>query len=222
MGTSTLNFTGYSLCEPCRPGQFGNKIGQPQCGSCSPGHYSSETNSSQCEACEINSFQPEPGASKCTECPSDEYVVYDTSTSEAALAPAPRVSGKCHDCPAFASCQSGNITATQGFYLLIDQQAATVSAVQCSRQACVDANSAQCSRGSTPTAAVQTQLILSSQLPVVNCCGPGRLPAYLAEYEADSELAATDGVNVLCAACQPDYTQMGGVCVHCPAVNWAR
>ena len=73
------------------------------------------------------------------------------------------------------------------------------------------------------------ELIHDSQLPVLNWCGRNRLPALEAattDSPASSSASAVHSSssggsshNVLCAFCLPEYSEVNGVCVHCPATN---
>ena len=148
------------------------------------------------------------------------------------------IDGQCVPCSIGSTCTiSGDILSAVGQYLLIDQQAATVSAIRCSSSACISA-AAQCPLGDDSDSQhqqQQPQLIAASQLRVLNCCGRGRWPAHVntstfLSLNASGQSSAllllpdalldTDGVNVLCAHCLPGHSSVNGRCVECSSVQW--
>jgi hypothetical protein len=68
-------------------------------------------------------------------------------------------------------------------------------------------------------AVCNTQVVPGSGLPVLNCCGAGRLPAYDPNAAA---LAEYGGHNVLCANCLEHHSLVNGRCVYCPAIEAGR
>ena len=204
-GWSTNNISGTD-CVQCPPGFFTSQPGSPMCSPCQPGHYASQYNSSTCASCPLNSYSNSSARSICETCELNSYIVYDD--------PALRgVAGHCQECPAGTSCfANGTVVSARASYLLIDQQAGTVSSVPCSLSACVIG--VECMDG----AAAATPVIASSGLPVFNCCGAGRWPPHVADF-ANTPLADSHGFNVLCAACLPGYSSVSGRCIPCASTN---
>ena len=217
VGSAPENAQGSSdTCLPCRPGHFANESSMPECRACAAAHYAPDFNSSSCLPCPVNSFQPDEGQQACVHCQLGEYVVYadvGTGSSRPSGAVSRRDQAQCSSCPEHAACEDGNITAVSGWYVMIDDSTATVSTVPCWTSACISRDEPRCD-GRTP------QTIVSSQLSVVNCCGPGRYDAFTDDYSAVPELRATRGVNVLCAVCLPGHTQINGRCIPCASVQW--
>ena len=214
VGSSTMGVPGAAGCVNCTAGLYAESIGTARCSQCGPGSISGE-GADICSSCALNSYQPEPGKDSCLACDLGRYVVYeDTRDDSDALRSLRRARGNCTVCPAGAVCHSsGNITAAAGAFLIIAQQQATVSAVVCSHFACLDGTLAQCEQQ-------RVQSIIQSELPVINCCAPGRYPAFSPQWADVPVLRRTEGVNVLCALCLPGHTQMNGDCIPCSGTHW--
>ena len=206
-GSSTDGNSAQRDCQPCRSGFFSNSSGQASCSPCPHGRYAAAASSTGCSLCPLNSYQNSTAQSRCEVCELNEYIVYSAAGG------AGRVAGDCRPCPASATCTAdGDILAASGSFLVVDQQAGTVSAVACSHAACLDA--AACS------AEEAGQTIASSSLRVVNCCAAGRWPAF-SLAPTDAAIRAAQGHNVLCASCLPGHSAVNGHCIACPGVQWA-
>lgn len=230
-GSSTMNSTGQMQCTLCPAGTYSH-AGDADCTACSPGWFSSSPNSSSCSLCPLNSYANDTRQTGCQLCSLNDYIVYASNHSHGRP-----IDGECMPCPIGSTCTiSGRIMSPGGQYLLIDQQAATVSSIRCSSSACMSA-AAQCptaddsgsgesqlgdQRQQQQPPQPQPQLIITSQLRVVNCCGAGRWPAYVnvssfmpsntsgSPLTLPDDLLDTDGVNVLCAHCLPGYSAING------------
>ena len=204
-------------CEVCHPGHYANRPGMAACEMCPAGYFMPDANATQCVDCPLNSYSTNPGSTTCTACPATMYIRYDDVRDQSSNMS--RARGRCVFCPEGADCTNNfnstvnnfNISALTGYFLLIDQNSSTVSAVACSSSACVQDNA--CPTTATPPA----PLITRSQLPVINCCTAGRYPAY-DPYNLD--LSATNGMNVLCATCLPGHALVNDRCIPCAAVHW--
>jgi hypothetical protein len=119
---------------------------------------------------------------------------------------------------------NGSIVADAASYLLPDQRSGTLQALPCSSSACVQA--VRCMEsGSYAEVDGELPIIAASGLPVVNCCGPGRYPAYVAanvstDGQQASALQATRGFNLLCAACLPGHSTVNGRCIPCDSPRY--
>ena len=183
-GSSTDGVQGASYCSPCPGGFFSVDNGTAKCQACPAGTFAPSPNHTACLNCSLNSFVNATSQTVCDSCELDEYIVLRPQTSSAGSA------GACHSCPVLASCDAnGSISAHSGAYLLIDQESGTVSTTLCSYIACWEGTACSASDLTPP-------VIASSHLPVINCCGDGRWPAY-----AVGQLPETRGHNVLCARC---------------------
>ena len=212
-GSSTEGNSGAAQCTLCSPGRYSNTIGSPSCSSCPVGTEAPYTNSTLCTVCSPNSYANATAQQRCQVCSLNTYIV---------LARAEEVGrkGECRECPAMSSCyDDGNITAAAATYLIIDQSTGTLQSIPCSSSACVSGD--VCLRSgfqhsqSIPSA---PQLVQSSKLSVVNCCGVGRWPAYVSNsgvYEGVDELTVTHGHNPLCGACLPGHSAVNGRCIEC-------
>ena len=233
-GSSTMSSSGEMQCTLCQAGTYSN-AGDEDCSPCPAGRYSASSNQSSCSPCPLNSYANDTRQTGCQLCSLNDYIVYSHNHSHARP-----VDGECVACPVGSMCTiSGNILAAAGQYLLIDQHAATVSAIRCSSTACMSA-ATQCPAagdsdggGGSGQQQQQPQLIAASQLRVLNCCGPGRWPAHVnissflpldinftSALSLPDAILDTDGVNVLCAHCLPGHSAINGRCVECPSVQW--
>ena len=206
-GSSTRGVKGSPDCLPCGVGHFAPSPATGECQPCRPGRYTNMTEAVTCELCPVNQYQPYEGQAHCIGCDTGSYVVYSNESS--------RATGNCTRCPDGATCYPDAIGARAGRFLVIDQGAAAIESLPCSELACKSGDLESCD-------ASEAQILLRSSLPVLNCCGTGRRPAYTKDWQADSALADTEGVNVLCAWCKPGHTQMNGVCIPCPSTQWGR
>ena len=180
-----------------------------ECLQCPQGSYFNDTGATDCVQCPLNQYQPQPGAGACIQCEQDTFVQY-TGASNASF----RSNGQCAACPEVAACHvSGDIDSTAGSFLLIDQANAIIDVVSCSKSACVDAQS-------EPFDSENAWIIERSGLHVVNHCAGGRYPAYTEHWHEVAQLRETEGVNVLCALCSPDHTQVSGHCIECASTHW--
>ena len=131
--------------------------------------------------------------------------------------------GECRDCPYLSTCfDNGTITAAAATYLLIDQSDGTLSSISCSHSACIDGGVCLEQIGFEAVASM-AQLVIASHLSVLNCCGPGRWPAYVpvaALYDGVDSLMATQGHNILCASCLPGHSSVNGRCIPCSKTNY--
>ena len=230
-GTSTMNTTGQSSCQPCTPGTYSNTSGAVDCLPCPVNSVSSTPGATSCDVCSGNRWQAHERQSQCVACKVGEFRVLaaaaaaPTSATNTSLSPA----YSCAPCPAGAACdvEEGVLVAQAGSFLLIDQAVGVVSAVPCGEQACVsDAEACSVTEAGVdgtddgmeqpaaqrdgPTPIVQR--VTSSGLSVVNCCGAHRVRSSLSAVEPY--------VNVLCAECEAGYTELGGECVQCASTNW--
>ena len=140
--------------------------------------------------CSLNSYSPAAGLSACDSCSLNQYLHLD---------PADASFAQCLPCIDSAICwPNGSITSDAGAFILIDASRAVITAASCHSSACLDA--AVLMSGSELSA----PRIPLSGLPVLNRCGPGRLPAE---------------INLLCAACLPGYTEWNGKCLQCSGVD---
>ena len=189
-GSSTMGNTAQAGCTLC-PAGTSSDAGNADCTPCATGYYSSSSNSTHCSLCPLNSYANDTRQTGCQLCSLNDYIVYAANHSHARP-----VDGECVACPVGSTCTiSGNILSARGQYLLIDQQAATVSGIRCSSSACMSAV-AQCPQADDSDgdggsrkrqqgdqeqqpSRLQPQSITASQLRVVNCCGAGRWPAYI-------------------------------------------
>ena len=227
-GSSTTNGTNQDWCTACAPGSHSPVEGLATCSPCPQGSFTDSAGATQCTPCSLNSWQHFPGQDRCDVCDLDSYIVYDVDDggqeANDTSAAQPRSSAHCLPCPFRAQCAAnGSIEAQAGAYLLVDQASGTVRSVPCSTTACVGASA----DSRVDTAA---DVLVLSQLPVLNWCGRNRLPALSVEAGAFNASATSDAVfvstsaaasvpNVLCAFCLPQHTEVNGVCVHCPETN---
>ena len=221
-GSSTANLASATECTACAPGYYSNATGSAVCTACWPGSFAAQPNSTLCIACPVNTFSNSSARSFCEGCEVDQYLIPATALEVG-------IAGRCVDCPDDAICMAnGTILAAAGAYLLLDQAAATVSTTACSWHACVDA--ASCLASSPPFPSTQWQspplppVLTRSGLPVVNCCGGGRMAAFTANAPAYSGVEALElsgGHNVLCAVCLQGYSQINGSCQPCSSVDVA-
>ena len=209
-GTTSGVGTELGTCDLCQPGTFSLTEASPSCSQCAPGTYSNESGALTCPQCSRNSFQRRWSADSCVRCDGDRYLRVPPENSGSLNGTAAwAVYGQCGTCPEVADCDAdGTIRARPQLFLTIDQAEGSFSYATCPATACLAG--AQCQGDPAP-------VISSSQLPVLNCCGPGRRPAY---DPHDAALTATDGVNVLCALCMDGYAEVNGRCVWCPATRW--
>ena len=205
-GYSTGGAFGVAACLPCLPGYVSGQWGQGECDACLAGQFQPEANAQHCEDCPINSYTALSASSRCDACQMNTYIQFQSASV-----------ANCLRCPDSAQCDvTGNISASTGSYLIIDQPSSSVSSVPCQTSACQsvlpdDAYSrAEC--GDT-----EPQRVSVSRLAVRNCCAAGRLPAY---DPSNPLLKDTDGANILCALCLPDYTEINGKCISCPSIQW--
>ena len=206
-GSSSFNAASMYDCAACLPGSYSSEEGWAVCRLCPPGAYAPSAGAAACPACPLNSYANTTGRASCETCELNEYLV---PVDEAQVG----ISGRCAKCPDDASCAAnGSISAAAGAYLLVDQAASTVSTTTCAWQACVDA-SLHCpySSSSSSSSADAAPTIARSGLPVINCCGEGRYPAYSAS-------SSSPAFNVLCAQCLPGYSQVAGRCIPCSSID---
>ena len=212
-GSSTANAVSSYDCTPCVAGYFTNTSGSAMCSPCRVGTWAPSINSTTCSACPLNSYANSTAQTRCEVCELNNYIVYSTAGDVG-------VAGSCVQCPELTTCYAnGTIAAQHGSYVLIDQDAGTVSSTMCSSSACMDASFCE----QQPADAVSR--IESSGLEVVNCCGDGRWPAFTERWEnssfADaSALRTSHGHNVLCAACLPGHSSVNGRCIPCESTHY--
>ena len=189
-GSSTNGAEGVQGCEPCAAGRF-SLSGFGSCELCPVGTWS-PAGAASCLNCSLNSYSLQPGLSVCDSCSLNQYVSYEGEDSGFV---------QCRPCLAAATCwPNGSITARAGSFILIDQQRASIASASCHSTACWGGS--ECGWQEQDSA----PRIPQSQLPVLNCCGPGRLPA---------------SSNLLCADCQPGFAEWNGACVACSGVDVA-
>ena len=242
-GWSTMGNGGQTQCTQCPAGTYSHAA-DPDCSPCQAGQHSASAGSTACSPCPLNSYANHTRQTGCQSCSLNDYIVYSTNHSHDRP-----IDGECVSCPAGAMCTiSGNILSAAGQYLLIDQQAATVSGIRCSSSACMSAaelcpqaddssddsgsSNGEPHQDNQQQQPPQPQLISVSQLRVVNCCGTGRWPAYVnvssfllpnvssPASSLPADLLDNNGVNVLCAHCLPGHSSVNGRCVACSSVQW--
>ena len=213
-GSSTEGNVQANQCSPCAAGYFANGTGAATCSPCPPGAHAPLPGSIECQPCPLNSYANSTAQTRCETCELDQYIVYGGPGQRGIV-------GHCLACVDGAVCDpDGSISAQPGSYLIIDQDAGTVSSVSCPASACVQAklNSAVTNNASGSA----YEAIASSQLRVVNQCSSGRWPAYNSDpavYADEETLRVTGGHNVLCASCLPGHSCFNGQCVPCPGVD---
>ena len=196
-GSSTFGAESGVNCPLCRPGTYSSVAGASECEACPFNSHSAEAGATRCDACVGNEWQVQEGQQYCTGCQGGQYRV-QAGALDAAHLP------DCRPCPSGVRCElSGQLLAADNSYLLLDQAAGTVAAVECT--SCV------LGRGGCdqPERSSGWQQLVNSGLSVVNCCGEHRRPP----------VDASGAVNVLCAACEEGYSEMQGNCVECTEAN---
>ena len=212
-GTSTNNNTGVAACTPCPAGYHSDEGGVALCTPCTPGTVAPYMGMAECQRCPPNSYANSSAQTRCEVCELNQYLVVGDEADVG-------VAGVCVDCPDGATCSAnGTITEQGGSYLLISQAAGTASSVICNSLACVAPSTPEgCSWGMAAAADV----VVRSQLSVVNCCAQGRWPAVVSDpqlYSAVPSLRISQGRNVLCATCLPGHTQLSGRCIPCDSAH---
>ena len=218
-GTSTNGANGTeSVCEPCAPGSYARDPGMPNCLPCPANQYVDISEATACQLCPANSWATFEGRTRCDVCDLDSYITAPGNPTANGTRGPNEVpvsnDSPCVSCPQGALClpADGNISATVGVYLVAEPITGRVTSIPCSYQACVSDTTT-----AIPSAALP-QMITVTGLRINNHCGGGRYPAYSSQGLLD--LPGSDGLNLLCAACLPGYSEVNGRCIECDEVRW--
>ena len=216
---------GAQSCLPCARGSFSDAAGSTDCQWCAPGSSAPEAGMTQCLACNGSSWQPALGEVDCKTCDGGQYRILpslppalspptnssSSSSSNGTIAPSNSSSssssflqgatdGRCLLCPDGAECYSnGVLVAEAGFYLVVTNHLlGTIEALACS--------SACGGLAATNSSTVQlSQRVDATGVSLINSCSAHRL---------------LDSSNLLCAECEPEYSDVRGRCVYCPSPSY--
>ena len=220
---------GAASCEPCAIGFHSPTFASTACLTCPLNSYQRYGGQAHCTDCDANQYlRPVasllPGAAAaasppdvftCETCPVEgvdctQVILSTPDNSASSNSSGSAVSNGTTSGGVNSSAVA--LVARQASYLLIDPTSGLVSSLACSSLSC--SSGSECLGAQPESSAVSVnrpiQRIPATGVPVINCCGPRRLPA----------VDDSGALNVLCAECASGYAEIHGNCVECTGTEW--